>query len=76
LPHQSVQADAIGLNLGIAFVRDCFGIEQCEHPQRRHRLVKAFPVERRGEWLAELAPTLREQEQRDWLGSEQRRMND
>ena len=75
-PHQPMQPDRLGRDRRIALVDDRLAVDEREGAQRRDRLVEPVVRELGRQRLAEFLPPLGEQEQRDRLGREQRRVDD
>ena len=72
-----MQADALGCDCSVALVLDRLTIDQRKGAQRRHSLVQAIIGERQRQGLAEVhTACFREQEERDRLRRQQRRVHD
>ena len=74
--HQPMQPDRLGRDRRVALVGDRLAVDEREGAQRRDRLVEPVARELRRQRLAEFLARLGEQEQRDRLGREQRRIDD
>ncbi len=71
-----MQPDRFGCARPIALIGDRLAVDQGEGAQRRNRFVEAVAREIRRQPLAKFLPPLREQEQRNRLRREQRRISD
>src|SRR3954468_22013728 len=69
-----MQADARGRNRSVALVLDRLTIDQRKSPQCRDSLVQALIGEHRRQRLIEVLLGFGEQEERDWLRRQQRRV--